>query len=95
MSLSEKRTKCLVIIENRKGGDTDVIKNIHNLKARFQQRIGLIPGQQVEVQGEQHLQAVAALLGFSASALRKGLTSRTHSVRGQLVKSLSDANMSR
>ncbi|KAF0301174.1 Myosin-VIIa [Amphibalanus amphitrite] len=50
-------------------------------------------GIEVEVQGQEQLQAVASLLGFSAAALRSGLTTRTHNVRGQLVKSLGDANV--
>ena len=37
---------------------------------------------QVEVQSPKELQSVAALLGFSAAALQRGLTSRTHNVRG-------------
>ncbi|XP_037074350.1 myosin-I heavy chain-like [Pollicipes pollicipes] len=51
-------------------------------------------GMEVEVQGLEQLQAVASLLGFSAAALRAGLTTRTHNVRGQLVRSLGDANVS-
>ncbi|KAF0300387.1 Myosin-VIIa [Amphibalanus amphitrite] len=51
------------------------------------------PGTEVEMQSPQELQSVAALLGFSPAALQRGLTSRTHNVRGQLVRSLSDANM--
>ena len=49
----------------------------------------------MEVQSPKELQSVAALLGFSGPALQRGLTSRTHNVRGQLVRSLSDANMAR
>ncbi|XP_037069568.1 myosin-I heavy chain-like [Pollicipes pollicipes] len=52
------------------------------------------PGIEVEVQNQKELHSVAALLGFNAQALQRGLTSRTHNVRGQLVKSLCDANMS-
>ena len=47
------------------------------------------------MQGQEQLQAVASLLGFSPAALRAGLTTRTHNVRGQLVKALGDANVSR
>lgn len=39
------------------------------------------------------LQSVAALLGVSSASLYRGLTTRTHNVRGQLVKSMCDANM--
>ncbi|XP_060535628.1 unconventional myosin-IXa [Cylas formicarius] len=51
-------------------------------------------GLEVEVKGEVELNAVAALLGVSGAALFRGLTSRTHNARGQLVKSVCDANMS-
>jgi dachs protein len=45
-------------------------------------------------QGETELQAAAALLGVSESALKQGLTMRTHNVRNQLVRSRCDANLS-
>ncbi|XP_018336090.1 unconventional myosin-IXb isoform X2 [Agrilus planipennis] len=51
-------------------------------------------GLEVEVKGESELNAVAALLGVSGAALFRGLTTRTHNARGQLVKSVCDANMS-
>lgn len=51
-------------------------------------------GLEVDVKGETELNAVAGLLGVSGAALFRGLTSRTHNARGQLVKSLCDANMS-
>ena len=38
---------------------------------------------------------MAALLGVSSASLYRGLTTRTHNVRGQLVKSMCDANMVR
>lgn len=43
---------------------------------------------------EPELNAVSDLLGVPASALFRGLTTRTHNARGQLVKSVCDANMS-
>ncbi|XP_014228252.2 unconventional myosin-IXb [Trichogramma pretiosum] len=52
------------------------------------------PGVEVTVVGEAELAAVAALLGITPAALLRGLTSRTHNARGQLVKSVCDANMS-
>ncbi|XP_046478520.1 unconventional myosin-Va isoform X1 [Neodiprion pinetum] len=52
------------------------------------------PGVEVSVVGESELGAVAALLGVPPPALLRGLTSRTHNARGQLVKSVCDANMS-
>lgn len=48
---------------------------------------------EVIVNGEAELTAVAGLLGVTASALFRGITTRTHNARGQLVKSLCDANM--
>ncbi|CAL4058834.1 unnamed protein product [Meganyctiphanes norvegica] len=52
-------------------------------------------GLEVDIQGGSHeLKSVAALLGVSSAALYRGLTTRTHNVRGQLVKSMCDANMS-
>lgn len=50
---------------------------------------------EVSVIGESELNAVATLLGVPAQALFKGITSRTHNTRSQLVKSFSDANMVR
>ncbi|XP_033331709.1 unconventional myosin-IXb-like dachs isoform X1 [Megalopta genalis] len=52
------------------------------------------PGVEVGVIGENELASVAALLGVPPPALLRGLTSRTHNARGQLVKSVCDANMS-
>ncbi|XP_064106085.1 unconventional myosin-IXb-like isoform X2 [Macrobrachium nipponense] len=52
-------------------------------------------GLEVDIQGGSHeLKSVAALLGVSSASLYRGLTTRTHNVRGQLVKSMCDANMS-
>lgn len=51
------------------------------------------PGVEVGVIGENELASVAALLGVPPPALLRGLTSRTHNARGQLVKSVCDANM--
>lgn len=50
-------------------------------------------GMEVGVIGENELASVAALLGVPPPALLRGLTSRTHNARGQLVKSVCDANM--
>ncbi|KYN39208.1 Myosin-VIIa [Trachymyrmex septentrionalis] len=52
------------------------------------------PGVEVGVIGENELSSVATLLGVPPPALLRGLTSRTHNARGQLVKSVCDANMS-
>jgi len=43
--------------------------------------------------GEKELNAVAGLLGTSPQALFRGLTTRTHNARGQLIKTACDANM--
>lgn len=51
------------------------------------------PGMEVGVIGENELSSVATLLGVPPPALLRGLTSRTHNARGQLVKSFCDANM--
>nr|CAD7412692.1 unnamed protein product [Timema poppensis] len=51
-------------------------------------------GLEVDVKGDVELKAVANLLGVSNVALFRGLTYRTHNARGQLVKSVCDANMS-
>jgi dachs protein len=48
---------------------------------------------EVGVEGEAELTAVATLLGVPSVSLGRGLTTRTHNVRGQLVKSVCDANM--
>lgn len=50
-------------------------------------------GVEVSVRGDTELTAVAGLLGVTSAALFRGITSRTHNARGQLVKSLCDANM--
>ncbi|TRY68528.1 hypothetical protein TCAL_13103 [Tigriopus californicus] len=47
----------------------------------------------VEIIGKEELNSVSSLLGIPTSLLCQGLTSRTHSVRGQQMKSLSDANL--
>lgn len=44
-------------------------------------------------QGESELQAAAALLGVSETALKQGLTTRTKNVRSQLVRSRCGATM--
>ncbi|EAA13850.4 AGAP009933-PA, partial [Anopheles gambiae str. PEST] len=51
-------------------------------------------GLEVEVVGETELNAVANLLGVPPAQLFRGLTTRTHNARGQLIKSVCDANMS-
>ena len=52
-------------------------------------------GLEVEVIGREELNSVASLLGVTTASLCQGLTQRTYNVRGQLVKSMSDANMVR
>lgn len=49
---------------------------------------------EVDIQGETELNAIAGLLGVSGAALFRGLTTRTHNARGQILKSVCDANMS-
>ena len=49
----------------------------------------------VDVVEKEELCTVAKLLGISSTILWQGLTTRTHNVRGQLVKSMSDANLVR
>ncbi|XP_018785879.1 PREDICTED: myosin-G heavy chain isoform X2 [Bactrocera latifrons] len=58
--------------------------------------VQFIDGQslEVDVKGEAELNSVASLLGVPPAALFRGLTTRTHNARGQLVKSVCDANMS-
>ncbi|XP_054287258.1 unconventional myosin-IXb-like [Macrosteles quadrilineatus] len=51
-------------------------------------------GLEVTVKGDTELTAVSGLLGVTSAALFRGITSRTHNARGQLVKSVCDANMS-
>ncbi|GAB6022561.1 Myosin 10A, isoform D, variant 2 [Chamberlinius hualienensis] len=51
-------------------------------------------GLEVEVKGNHEIKAVASLLGVSPMALFRGLTTRTHSVNGNIVKSMCDVNMS-
>lgn len=48
---------------------------------------------EVSVIGESELNAVSNLLGVPVQSLFRGITSRTHNARSQLVKSFSDANM--
>ena len=47
----------------------------------------------VEVFGKEELSKVAKLLGISSTMLWQGITTRTHTIKGQPVKSMSDANM--
>ncbi|XP_035712524.1 unconventional myosin-Ib isoform X3 [Folsomia candida] len=47
---------------------------------------------EMDIKGESELQSAAALLGVSESALKQGLTMRTHNARNQLVRSRVDAN---
>ena len=51
-------------------------------------------GLEVSVIGKEELKSVSSLIGVTPQLLLQGLTSRTHRVRGQLVKSASDANNS-
>ncbi len=60
---------------------------------RFEPRGGSEEAYDVEIDGGDALNAVAALLGVPSRALCEGLISRTHSVRGQPVKAMSDANL--
>ena len=48
-------------------------------------------GFDVEILGKTELNAVASLLGVPITLLCQGLTTRTHTVRGQLVRSNYDA----
>ena len=48
---------------------------------------------EVELNGKDELNSVAKLLGISSTLLWQGLTMRTHSVRGQPIKSVSDSNL--
>lgn len=54
----------------------------------------MLQGLEVDVKGEPELNSVSCLLGVPPQALFRGLTTRTHNARGQLVKSVCDANMS-
>lgn len=49
----------------------------------------------VDLHGKAEMNVVARLLGISNTLLWQGITTRTHSVRGQPVKSMSDANLVR
>uniref|UniRef100_A0A0A9W116 Unconventional myosin-Va n=1 Tax=Lygus hesperus TaxID=30085 RepID=A0A0A9W116_LYGHE len=51
-------------------------------------------GVEVSVEGETELASVASLLGVTKQMLLRGVTSRTHNARGQIVRSFCDANMS-
>lgn len=51
-------------------------------------------GLEVDIKGESELNSISLLLGVPAAALFRGLTTRTHNARGQLIKSVCDANMS-
>ncbi|CAN8008343.1 unnamed protein product [Ixodes pacificus] len=48
---------------------------------------------EVDLKGGSEIKSVAALLGVSSVALFQGLAARTRTVRGQLVKSASDAGL--
>ena len=50
-------------------------------------------GVELDMDGKEELKSVASLVGVSPVLLLQGLTTRTHNVRGHLVKSSSDANM--
>ena len=52
-------------------------------------------GLEVDMIGKEELKSVSKLVGVTPALLLQGLTSKTHNVRGQLVKSSSDANMVR
>ena len=47
---------------------------------------------EVEVIGKEELHSTAKLLGVSPTMLIQGLTTRTHSVRGQPINSLTDSH---
>ena len=47
----------------------------------------------LEIQGNEELLAVARLIGVKSDLLIKGLTTRTHNVRGQLIKTYSDPSL--
>ena len=50
-------------------------------------------GLELDLAGKEELRKIAKLLGVTPAQLHQGLTTRTHNVRGHLVKSSSDANM--
>ena len=50
-------------------------------------------GLELDMNSKEELQTVAGLIGVSPALLLQGLTSRTHNVRGQLIKSSSDAHL--
>jgi dachs protein len=52
-------------------------------------------GLEVDMIGKEELKSVSKLIGVTPALLLQGLTSKTHNVRGHLVKSSSDANMVR
>ena len=60
---------------------------------QFSPRRDLDDSFDVEVTGKDELNVVARLLGISTTLLWQGITTRTHTVRGQPVKSMSDANL--
>jgi dachs protein len=47
----------------------------------------------VEIIGQDELNSVAKLLGISTTILWQGITTRTHTVRGQPMKSMSDSHL--
>lgn len=51
-------------------------------------------GLEVDIKGESELNSISCLLGVPAAALFRGLTTRTHNARNQIIKSVCDANMS-
>ncbi|XP_038068155.1 myosin-3-like [Patiria miniata] len=48
-------------------------------------------GYELDIKGNNEIKSVAALLGVSGVSLYRGLTTRTHSLNGQVFKSLCDA----
>ncbi|XP_022108413.1 unconventional myosin-IXb-like isoform X2 [Acanthaster planci] len=50
-------------------------------------------GYELDIKGNNEIKSVAALLGVSGVSLYRGLTTRTHSLKGQVFKTLCDAQM--
>ena len=72
-----------------------MLKEIHFLlfqgNVEFAPRLG-DDSFDVEVFGRDELNTVSRLLGISPTLLWQGITTRTHTIKGQPVKSMSDAN---